>query len=130
MSALPPKADIGTQPRDVRFVPKADITALFERKDALPIVLHADHRPAALFPLIVECLGKGADLRIGKPLRRAISVFALRIVMQDEHHQPSAFASTGVLQHLLVTSRVAKGRVWTPPNHQVNALGLSGIVVV
>jgi hypothetical protein len=25
MSALPPKADMGTQPRDVRFVPKADI---------------------------------------------------------------------------------------------------------
>ena len=24
MSALPPKADIGTQPRDVRFVPKAE----------------------------------------------------------------------------------------------------------
>jgi len=25
MSALPPKADIGTERRDVRFVPKADI---------------------------------------------------------------------------------------------------------
>jgi hypothetical protein len=25
MSALPPKADIGTQPRNVCFVPKADI---------------------------------------------------------------------------------------------------------
>jgi hypothetical protein len=25
MSALPPKADIGTQPVNVRFVPKADI---------------------------------------------------------------------------------------------------------
>jgi hypothetical protein len=25
MSALPPKADIGTQSRDVRYVPKADI---------------------------------------------------------------------------------------------------------
>ena len=25
MSALPPKADIGTQPRNVRFVPQADI---------------------------------------------------------------------------------------------------------
>ena len=25
MSALPPKADIGTEARDVRFVPKADI---------------------------------------------------------------------------------------------------------
>src|SRR5262249_27485845 len=28
MTALPPKADIGTQPCDVRFVPKADITGL------------------------------------------------------------------------------------------------------
>jgi hypothetical protein len=26
MSALPPKAAIGTQPRNVRFVPKADMT--------------------------------------------------------------------------------------------------------
>ena len=30
MSALPPKADIGTQSRDVRFVPKADIRELFD----------------------------------------------------------------------------------------------------
>src|SRR5262249_32476664 len=30
MSALPPKADIGTQPRDVRFVPKGDIPVLFD----------------------------------------------------------------------------------------------------
>ena len=29
MPALPPKADIGTQPRDVRFVPKADIQVAF-----------------------------------------------------------------------------------------------------
>ena len=26
MSALPPKADIGTQPHNVRFVPKADVS--------------------------------------------------------------------------------------------------------
>ena len=31
MSALPPKADIGTQPRDVRFVPKADICGAAKR---------------------------------------------------------------------------------------------------
>src|SRR3974390_3096875 len=30
-SALPPKADIGTQPRDVRFVPKADIACAARR---------------------------------------------------------------------------------------------------
>ena len=29
MSALPPKADIGTQSRDVRFVPKADIAPTY-----------------------------------------------------------------------------------------------------
>jgi hypothetical protein len=29
MSALPPKADIGTRSRDVRFVPKADIKSIF-----------------------------------------------------------------------------------------------------
>jgi len=30
MSALPPKADTGTQPRNVRFVPKADIRHLLD----------------------------------------------------------------------------------------------------
>jgi hypothetical protein len=30
MSALPPKADIGTQSWNVCFVPKADITGLFD----------------------------------------------------------------------------------------------------
>jgi hypothetical protein len=31
MSALPPKADIGTQSRNVRFVPKADICGAAKR---------------------------------------------------------------------------------------------------
>jgi hypothetical protein len=31
MSALPLKADIGTKPRDVRFVPKADIRRFIRR---------------------------------------------------------------------------------------------------
>src|SRR5262249_5754223 len=31
MSALPPKADIGTKLHDVRFVPKADIGSSFDR---------------------------------------------------------------------------------------------------
>src|SRR5262245_58414152 len=35
MSALPPKADIGTQPRDVRFVPKADIRSSIRLFDDL-----------------------------------------------------------------------------------------------
>jgi hypothetical protein len=39
MSAVPPKADIGTQPRDVRFVPKADIV----RADKLAFVIAFSH---------------------------------------------------------------------------------------
>jgi hypothetical protein len=31
MSALPPKADIGTEPRDVRFVPKAEVSTWRKR---------------------------------------------------------------------------------------------------
>ena len=34
MSALPPKANMGTRPRDVRFVPKADMRVFRESLDA------------------------------------------------------------------------------------------------
>jgi hypothetical protein len=46
MSALPPKADIGTQSRDVRFVPKADI---LRRSKIVPFMDHlVGAQPAAL----------------------------------------------------------------------------------
>src|SRR5262249_18424148 len=38
MSALPPKADIGIEPRNVRFVPIADIRPEFSRGSALGLV--------------------------------------------------------------------------------------------
>ena len=44
--ALPPKADIGTQPRDGRFVPKADI---LRRSKIVPFMVHlVGAQPAAL----------------------------------------------------------------------------------
>src|SRR6516165_1852234 len=49
MSALPPKADIGTQPRNVRFVPKADILTSWNFTLSQPSFAHAfkefSHRP-------------------------------------------------------------------------------------
>jgi hypothetical protein len=60
MSALPPKADIETQSRDVRFVPKADIS-----------------QPPAdcCFPALAFALGFGAGYAVRErksrmPLRR------------------------------------------------------------
>ena len=43
MSALPPKADIETQPRDVRFVPKADTPLLGSTSDPILIARAGDH---------------------------------------------------------------------------------------
>jgi hypothetical protein len=42
MTALPPKADIETQSRDVRFVPKADISlsaVTYRREAAFAVVI-------------------------------------------------------------------------------------------
>jgi len=44
MSALPPKADIGTHSRDVRFVPKADIS----RTSSYLTVVKDDHATVAI----------------------------------------------------------------------------------
>jgi hypothetical protein len=99
--------------------------ALLEREDALPVVLHADHRPAVLLSLVVKRLSEGADLGVRQALRRTVGIFALRVVVQHEHHQPRTVARPRVLQHLPIPSRVGERRIGTPTNHQVNALGLA-----
>src|SRR6516225_12412222 len=59
MSALPPKADIGTQPLDVRFVPKADIARCSKTlpiRSPRPSSVRGTLRPSALavFRLIIS----------------------------------------------------------------------------
>src|SRR5262249_14682736 len=41
MSALPPKADIGTKPRNVRFVPIADMAFITQTPDLMNTTRHA-----------------------------------------------------------------------------------------
>jgi hypothetical protein len=67
MSALPPKADIGTQPRDVRFVPKADIS--FRRR--LSCSVSATHCDAVDDE--VDCVSVGQTLFTEKPCGGALS---------------------------------------------------------
>src|SRR4030095_17062826 len=50
--------------------------ALLERKDAFPVVLHADDGPALLLCFVVEGLRESADFRVAQSLRRAVGVFA------------------------------------------------------
>src|SRR5262245_47074983 len=63
----------------------AEIMLLLERKHSLPVVLHADHRPAVLLGLVIKRWSESADLAVRQTLRRAIGVFAGGIVMQHQH---------------------------------------------
>src|SRR5271170_6250702 len=58
---------------------------LLKRKDALPVVLHADHRPVLLLRHVIHRLAQGADLGVGESLRRAVGVFAYCIVVHHHH---------------------------------------------
>ena len=52
------------------------------------------------------------------------------VVVQYEHREALAVASLGVLQHLPVTGGVAERGIGPAPDHQVDTLGLAGIVVI
>src|SRR6478672_3535977 len=56
-------------------------------RDALPIVLHADHGPAAPLRFVVESLGKCSDLGVGQSRSWAVSIFARRVVVEDKHFE-------------------------------------------
>ena len=88
MSALPPEADIGTEPRDVRFVPKADIEAagwicLIVSQEGAQFVEHITNETSA--PQILasgskcRCASGPAARRIGARLSHAASTFARRL---------------------------------------------------
>jgi hypothetical protein len=55
---------------------------LFEGKDPLPIVLHADDSPAVLSRLVVECRSEGAELAVAQAASRTVGVFAGGIAVQ------------------------------------------------
>src|SRR5215471_10075020 len=101
-----------------------------ERAHLLPVVLHADDDPATLLRLVIERLGEGADPGVGQPLGRAVAILACRIVVQHEQREPYAGTRLRILQHLPIAARVAERRIRPAPDHEVDALGLAGIVVV
>src|SRR5207248_11797608 len=48
--------------------PLVEFLSLLECKNVLPIILHADDCPAALFRLVIERLRERADFRVGQPV--------------------------------------------------------------
>ena len=103
---------------------------LIKRENALPVVLHADYGPAILLRFVMERLSEYSDLRVWKSLGWPVRIFALRVVVQHQHHQSCAVAGPGVFQHLPVSGGVAERRMRTPADREVNTLRLAGIVVI
>src|SRR5262249_47201958 len=97
-------------------------------ENTFPVVLYADYDPAVLLGLIEQLLGECAYSCVGKALGWPIGIFARRIIVEDEHFEPRTVTGPGVFQHLLIAGRVAKRGNRTTPDHQVNALRLTGVI--
>jgi hypothetical protein len=95
-----------------------------------PIVLHANDEPSVLGRLVIERLCERADLGVGQALRWSIGIFASRVIVQDDHREPRAAASSCIFGHLPVTDGVADGEIWPSADHQVDALSLARVVVI
>ena len=80
--------------------------------------------------LFIEFLREGAHLGIGKSLGRPVGVFTLVIIVQHQHCEPRPIARFGVFQHLSVAGRIAESGIGPKPDHEVDALGFAGVVVV
>src|SRR4051794_32982414 len=84
-----------------------------ERVYHLPVVLHADDRPAA-FHGLVPGLVEAADRRLA-----VVGPFALRVVVMDEPHVAGAISRRRPLQHLLVAVRIAEREIWAAADEAV-----------
>ncbi len=65
------------------------------------------YNPAMFLGMVVECLWEGADIAVREPLSGTVGVFALGVIVQQQHPKPGAVASGCVLQHFLVARRIA-----------------------
>src|SRR5580658_9202309 len=102
---------------------------LVERKNTLPIVLHADHDPTVLVRFSHQSLGKSADVSIRKTAARAIGVLARCVVVMHQHHQVRAIARLRPFQHLGIASGIAEGRGWMLADEKIDADGLARTVI-
>jgi hypothetical protein len=73
--------------------------------------------------------GSNVSVPADSGLRRPIGVFR-GVVVQQQHLEPGAGAGRGPLQHLPVAGGVAERGIGPTADHQVNAFGLAGVVVV
>src|SRR5437870_1189207 len=67
-------------------------SASVECEDTLPIILHANHRPASRLCFCHERIGECADFGVCQTSGRAVRVLAFWIVVMHKHHEARAAA--------------------------------------
>ena len=101
-----------------------------EREDSFSNRLHTNDEPAILLRLVVECLGESADFGVRESFGRAVGILALGVVVQYEHRKRRAVAGFRCIRAFGGPGGVAERGERPAADHQVDALGLSGVVVV
>src|SRR5260221_2715716 len=96
---------------------------LFESENFLPVVLHADHGPAAGIGF-VEPLVEAADARFA-----VVGPFAAGVVVVNVEAETRALAGGGPLQHLQVAVRIAERRDGPAADEFLDAEGFALLVV-
>src|ERR1700709_219861 len=88
---------------------------------ALPVVFHANDCPAASLGLVHKGLRECTDLGIRQPSRRPVSIFAIRVVVMDEHFQPRPVPRARPFQHLAVTGGIAESGVGALADEEIDS---------
>src|SRR5215475_5936082 len=94
-------------------------------EDPTPIVLHADHDPAVLSRLVVQGLTERPDLGRGESVGGPVRVLPLRVVVQYKHGEATSRSGFREFEHLSIAVRVAKGRVRSASDHEMDAFRLA-----
>ena len=66
----------------------------------------------------------------GSPWAGPQAYSRLVVVVQHQHGKARAVAGLRVLQHLFVAGQITEGGVGPKPDHEVDAFGFAGIVIV
>src|ERR1022692_2965653 len=89
---------------------------------ALPVVLHADHVPAAALGLRHEGLGKNTHCGVR-------GIFAYSVIVMHQHHESRTPTVLGVLEHVLIAVTVAKSHDRPTPDSLMDLDGFSALVI-
>src|ERR1022692_4721481 len=91
-------------------------------EDTLPVILHTDYNPTALFCLRHETFRKDTH-------RCVRGVFACSVIVMHQHHESRTLTALGVFEHVLIAVTVAKSHDRPTPYSLIDLDGFGALVI-